>query len=126
MIERSFYQHLQHLCYAFDTAVYPHFLPEDRSLPAVTYRISSSRPEYSADGPSNHGVTFQVDCWSQVYLDLKKLRDEVKDLLDGYTGELGEHYAHLVQIENEVDTYEPETKLFRVSIFFNVFYRSLQ
>ncbi len=119
-IEKSFYTFISGVA----GEIHPWPLPERITYPAVTYQLASSRPQYSADGPSNYPVTIQVDCWALSYAGVKTLQSAVRTLLDGYSGVMGDHHVHQVEIEGEVDGFEPDTGLYRVTMFINVFYRS--
>lgn len=105
--------------------VYPIVLPEKRTLPALTYQLAGSRPQYTADGPTSYPVTFDLKCWANTYAEAKALQADVRGLLDGYSGQMGSQYAHNVEIDNEFDIHESDRKLYGVSMQINWFNRSL-
>lgn len=120
-IEESFYTFLAPI----GSEIYPLVLPEQRTLPACTYRLNNSRPQYSVDGPSSYAVIMQLDCWAETYAGVKTLQSSVRSLVDGYTGVMGNHYVHGVEIENEIDDFERDTGLYRVTMLIQLFHRSI-
>ena len=121
-IEKSLRDHLSTVT-AF---IYFLVLPQDRTLPALTLQLDSSRRQYSVDGASHYPARFQVDCWADTYAQVKNLHSQVVARLNGYTGDLGDHYVDGVTIEQELDGYEADTKLYRVTVWIELFYRSRQ
>lgn len=104
--------------------VYPLMLPDKRSYPALTYELNNSRPEYAADGPTAYQLTMEVNCWATTYLEVKTAQAEVRALIDGYTGPMGSFTVFVAQIENELDDYEADTELYRVTILINLLQRA--
>lgn len=119
-IEQDFYDFLAPV----SDHIHPVVLPQKHSLPALTYSLNNSRPQYSADGPSSYPVTMQVDCWATTYAGVKALQSAVRSRVDGYTGVMGSHYVDLVEIDNELDSKEPDTGLYRVTMLIQLFHRS--
>jgi hypothetical protein len=68
-----------------ETRVYPAALPDTPTLPAIDYRIiaGSNTPTFKTRGNQRH--RFEVNCWSNTYLEAVTLRNAVVTALSGYT-----------------------------------------
>lgn len=67
------------------TRIYALEVPEDTTLPALSYRIVSavSSPTFATSGMTRYRV--QINCWALSYAQAVALRDAVISSLDGYT-----------------------------------------
>ncbi len=84
--------------------VYPR-LPQDVTLPAVRYQLISVERGRAID-PGRVGVTaatLQVDCLAGSYSECKDLADEVRAILDEYSGAWGTITCRLCVLETEND-----------------------
>ena len=92
-----------------DDRIYPGVLPQSPTLPAVTYhRISTPRLSKFEDQFLPH-ARFQFDCWAMEYSRAKDVAQQVKEALDVYSGPMGAYTVEVTLIDDEIDTYEPET-----------------
>jgi len=96
------------------TRIYPAKLPQNFTPPAITYsRISSSR-YYSHSGPSGLArPRFQLSCWAEHYGEAKQVAEQVRAALEAWPATKTVQAAFVV---NELDGYEPETKLYHVPV----------
>lgn len=88
--------------------------PQGASLPCVTYAlVSGPTTHYSHDGPSDHQVSYQFDCWAEDADVAMDLAAEVQDALDGFRGTWGDIVVGSVFMGTVLDDYEPDTRLWR-------------
>ncbi len=104
------------------TRVYAMPLPQDPTLPAITYQRISTVLGAGISGPESLArVRVQVDCWATTVAGVAALGQAVLNALHGYSGTVdavavrGIFLAAGGGIE-----YESETKLRRVSFDFTV------
>jgi len=100
---------------------YPMLIPQGAVLPCLTYqRISTPRilthQSSGATGDLAH-PRFQFDAWATTQKAAKAIIDQVRAALNGKTGEIGTAPNNITiragLVEDEVPTYDPETKLYR-------------
>lgn len=125
MIIESFFSFLssQATITALCKSIFPHTIPQNESLPAITYFVDEDLPEPILDGSSSLRVSrFNVDCWSHKYTEAHALADAVEAVLVGFTGVFGTDNAGHIRLERRFDLFETETKLYRVSMQFFIAY----
>jgi hypothetical protein len=95
--------------------IYPMGLrPEDGELPCLTYAlVAGPTTHYAQSGPSDHQVSYQLDCWADDPDLAMDLAEEVLDLLDGFRGTWEEFRVGSTFLSVTLDDYEPETHMFR-------------
>ena len=90
--------------------IYPVVLPQNPTLPAVTYqRISLVSPVTldAAIGPER--IRLQVDCWALTWGAVRALASAVKTALHGFSGIVsGKQALNGVFLDSEADIFEPE------------------
>ena len=103
--------------------VYPLALPQDVTLPALTYQVISDVPTIShstmQDNPTYtglmHGFTrVQFDCYGSTYDEAEALCDELQALAVGYRGYWGEVEVDSVLPDIRLDDLDEGPGLFRV------------
>lgn len=112
MIEQAVYARL-----AGDAAVaalvaariYPSILPQNPTLPAISYsRVSRSDP-YSLSGRSDlRHIVLEINAWAETYAGSKALAQAIEDAMDADGLDI-----KAVQITDQ-DLYESDTKIYRV------------
>ena len=96
--------------------VYPLLMPQNTQLPAITYQRISGASEQSMTGASGLAhPRIQLDCWGSTYKDVTVLREVLRQVLQGFRGQLGTIFINGVIYVNDQDFYEWETKTFRTS-----------
>lgn len=94
--------------------VYPLRAPDTLpSPPYITYQKITGRRDTTHDG--NSGLAnpqFQINCWSTTYLSAKTLALEVVKALNGYKGAMGGTARVASFVNNELDMFDPKTKLY--------------
>jgi len=92
-----------------DSRIYPLVLPQTPELPAVTYiRISTPRLAEFENAFLPH-PRFQFSCWAESFERAKAVAEQVRLALDVYSGAMGEYTVEVSIIDDEHDTYEPDT-----------------
>ena len=68
--------------------VYAGIVPNNVKEPYIIYqRVAGFKPARHINGPSIFGqTTFQIDVYSNNYLEVKRIADEIRQILDGYKG----------------------------------------
>lgn len=92
--------------------IYPQVLPQDPTLPAVTYRRISAIRVRSQDGPS--GVArprYQLDAWSRSYAEADAVAAAVRTRLDGYRGDIGGETIQGAFADVDRDLYDEALRL---------------
>lgn len=96
--------------------VYPKRLPQQASLPALTYTVIDDPGEHSHDGASNLAhPRVQVDCWGSTPLQAAQLDDQVRAVLDGYQGPMGTLSVHGAMRQDARQDDDPDTGRYWVS-----------
>ena len=116
MIETDLYAHLSTyaaLTALVSTRIYPLTLPQEPTLPALTYFRVSSAPSRNHDGAYGFALKrFQFDIYAITYLACL----QVKAILVDAMGALG-YTAHW---DNDQDINEPELGRYRLQIDFMI------
>lgn len=93
-------------CYLFD-------LPQEPTLPAVTYLRISSVTEYSHSGDSNlQHARWQINCWAGTYTESFNVAQQVKNVLNGWAGPHGQPAFQ----DGVVDRSDPETGFYHIVV----------
>ena len=97
------------------TRLFPLVAPEGVAKPFCTYqKISNARAyTFSKTSPVSR-ARIQLDCWGDSYSQVKGLASEISTALEAWDST----EILTAQQQNESDGYEPDTKLFRVSVDF--------
>lgn len=103
--------------------VYPGRLPDPPTLPAVVYTRVSTVGTSAMDGPlADVEARFQIDVWSERYLEAIEVADQVRAAMLGYTGDMGTRSVAIPRMSNQQDSYEEETGLYRVMTEFIIWH----
>lgn len=104
------------------TRVYPNLIPQNSTLPVVSYqRISTTRESAMGDDTGVARARFQLDAFAATYLNVRAVAEQVRAALQRWTNSSGT----VVQdsfILGEQEFYEDETKRYRVSQDFEIIY----
>lgn len=89
------------------TGIWPVFVPQGESFPAVTYQQISGVREHACDGPLGLcAARFQLNCWAEgatAYTDARALADACRAVFDGYEGTVESTVIQLIRVQNEMD-----------------------
>jgi len=112
MLENKIYQHLSTstgVSAYIGTRIYPLVLPQNPTIPAITYQRIDTRRFYSLNGDNGTGEVprMQIDIWSTSYEQGKSIATAIKSAMDSATAFLTSDY-------NQTDLYEPDVLLYRI------------
>jgi hypothetical protein len=89
---------------------YPQILPQEPTLPAVTYDV---RAAPTAEGSINLArVDVQINGWATTYAGAIQLGEAVKAALEGYQQKVDKPALIGMAVESELDLFEAETGLY--------------
>lgn len=99
-------------------SVYPVVLPQNPTLPAMTYqRISDALASHVSGASTLTQSRVQVDCWGRTYASAKALANQVITALDGYEGD----FKSIVLTTR--DFFEEGSEIYRVSVDVSIWHR---
>lgn len=97
--------------------VFPLLRQEGAGLPAIVYTRAGTEPVDSLGGSSGlDAVRVQLDCYAQTFDEVKALAMAARPLM--------ESAAFKGLLRSEFDAYEPDTKIYRVSMDFACWQKS--
>jgi len=89
------------------TRIYPAFVPQGVSLPAITYTQITGSREHTFDGIFGmSSPVYVINCWGENYEDTRDLADAVRGVLSGYSGTARSIKIYSVFLQNEMDMSE--------------------
>ena len=88
--------------------VYPVRMPQEPTLPCITYQRISGPVEYSRDGPGLTESRFQISCWAETYAGAIALAAAVRSAIG--------IFPEVSFLENQPDMYEPETSVYHIPV----------
>lgn len=96
------------------TRVYPTYLPQAPTYPAITYqRVSNTGQSGST---SLRQTRWQINCWAATYVSVQSLATAVKSAMEEWTNGSQMPLVKMARVVNELDDYEPEIDVHRVII----------
>lgn len=99
-----------------ENKVYALVLPDDATMPAITYQRISNVPVDDLSGHSGlDHVRMQVDCWAETYAAAKELAKEVRAIMTAA--------GFKALLATDRDDYEPDTQRYRASSDYLVWQR---
>lgn len=94
--------------------IHPLNLPQNATLPALTYqRISGPRLRHLGGSSSFGTARIQINCWAATYLGSQLLAAAVRASLNGFIGNLTTLKVS-IGLENEFDDYDEESREWRI------------
>lgn len=106
-------------------------LPQDATLPAVTFqRISAVRAQNLNDGPAGQcRCRIQIDVWASTYDETKTVMEAIRAILDGYTGVITRSVSPAqtwiiqgISLVNDLDLFEDGRRIHRGTADYIVVY----
>jgi hypothetical protein len=112
---------------AINERVWPHWIPLNAVMPAISYRMDADDRQQLLDGVSTlKTALMDVECWSDSYLESHQLADAVEAALVGHTGTIGASspldVVDHIRLERKLELAETDSKLYRISMQFFVAY----
>jgi hypothetical protein len=121
VLEESIFAHLSTvaaLTTHVSTRIYPMMMPQNVTLPAISYQRISNAPQYSMSGPCGmDNPRIQVDVWTTGYGAAKAIGDQVRKAMNTATA------FKAVQLSDQ-DMFEPDLEIYRVSMDFSCWFAS--
>lgn len=100
------------------TRIYPVLIPQDGTLPAVTYQRVSGGQINSTDGfTALENPRIQIDCMATTYAGAKAVAAAVFSAMEGST-------TFDALLISDTDIYEDEVECYRVSMDFSVWHNT--
>lgn len=101
--------------------IYPDNLPQNPTLPAITYVCISTlrRHEFEKDSKTIDS-TIQFTVWGNSRKATKTLSTQLRKALQDYSGTIGSVRVSAVLLLDETDDFEDETKLYRTDMDFKI------
>jgi hypothetical protein len=98
------------------TRVYPMNIPQNATLPAITYTQVSENPQVNLEGENALRATrYQFDCFSTTYTGAHALGEALKTAMETAT-------AFTSIRENMTDIYNNDPEQYRVMMDFSIWY----
>jgi hypothetical protein len=105
--------------------IYPLLLPQQPTLPAVTYQqVSAVRTHAMGQDVPVVRVRAQVNAWGKTYAEARTLANETLTRLARFKGVVGAVQVLDVLADNEMESYESDTQTRRVILDFSLFLRN--
>lgn len=106
--------------------VFPLKAPHDFNAPYVTYqKISGNRFQAHEGNSDLSNPRFQFSCWAVSYKQAKLVANQVVSAMHAFKGVVDGVDIQMSGVDSEVDTYDEETKLFRVIIDIVLWHREV-
>lgn len=104
------------------TRVYPDILPDNPTMPALTFQmISNVREERHRGQTGDAAPRFQVNVWAQTRASRAAVADQVRLAMMAMTTVVGVTIKGVLNA-GETRTYEPDTRRYGTSLDFFVFH----
>jgi len=94
------------------TRCYPVKLPQEPTLPALTYQRVSDAPEYSHDPGASYRPRMQITCWAGTYAGAEALATQVNLASEAWHAAMG----GAAFVENVIDLSDPATGIYQVAV----------
>jgi hypothetical protein len=128
IIEEAIFSHLSNdprLSIQVVGRIYPLKLPQDYSLPAITYQEIGGGQISRFLGNSTQSPQFQFSVWSDDYIEAKEITKLIRETLNGFSGVMGGDSGVSIiacQFDSIQDIYDSDMNIYRVSIVFQIWY----
>ena len=123
-LEAVIFAQLSTLVTLVSTRIYPLILPQNPTLPAVTFqRIDGPRESaLSAEMGLAH-PRIQVDSWGKTYASAKAVATQVRGALQRWSSEAVDPVVLDCLLESDEDGYEPDANIYRVRADYIIWHR---
>ena len=94
--------------------IYALILPQNPTLPAITFSLSDNQRDFTFDGEGTLVSTdVQVDCWGDTYEAARGLLAAFLSAIKNYTGAMGSSSISQVELEADINVYEDAVFAYR-------------
>ncbi len=105
------------------TRIYRVKMPDNATLPAITYQVISGAFDETREGPSGMAMpVVGVDCWARSAGATQALAAHARDALHPFRGTYSDLEIHGVWEWTHFELYDAETEIFHVSCSCRVWY----
>lgn len=111
------------------TRIYPGARPQGSALPALgTARLSGAHAHYITGGAGRGDPRFMLDCMAETYAEADGLAEAVRNVMQGFSGEMGDITITSCTLEDDsdqVDTPEDgsDRVIYHIPLVFKIQYR---
>ncbi len=86
------------------TRMYPLRLPQNATMPAITYQIVSRTHEEHMTGAAGLALArLQLDCYATTHAGSHALAEAVRASMHGYRGTMGTDFMQMCHLDNDFD-----------------------
>ncbi len=97
--------------------IYNQKLPNDATLPAITYnRISSPRSRTHSGDSNLSKPRIQYSCWGTTPISVMNLADAFEDEFKSFSGTAGSSTVYATIVENRLSLIDTESKYYHIPI----------
>jgi hypothetical protein len=110
------------------TRIYPGVLPQAATLPAVVYTVVTNVPNDDVTGSSGSvNAGLQLDVFSDSHITSNNIGEQIRLVMQGYSGAMGDETVGAVRLTNRYEMYEKpvdgsDLGRHRVILSFNITY----
>jgi hypothetical protein len=118
IIEEGMFTCLNGLELVATGSVYPRGgIPQKAARPYLTYyKVSGPRDSTHSGNSKLARSRFQIEVWSECYLQAKRIASELIEDLNGYRGPMGDVARVACEVDNELDQFDSETRLHHIVV----------
>lgn len=104
--------------------IHPTRLPDKAIFPAIVYQVITNAGRFAHDAPIPlRNPRIQFDVWALKASECETIASALEQALLGYRGPMGDvEYTAAWELITSEDSYEPDTKLERISLDFRGWY----
>lgn len=104
-----------------DKRIYPFLAPQGVSAPYCVYSKIGNQRQYSHDGYSTlQRPRVQISCFAATYVTAHAIAEQIVAAMEAWPDTNAD--VQVVFEENEIDDYEPDTKLHHAAVDFFIWY----
>lgn len=108
--------------------VYPIVMPDDPTLPCITYQRTSAVRQHHMEGRGNlTNGEYTIDVWAYQepsgMAEISDISAKIRACMDGLRASLSGVDVQAILSLNETDIYESEVKVFRRTMRFRIIFR---
>ena len=125
MIDQAFYKILSNnssITNVIGGEIYAIVAPYQSDLYCTYQEIYHDRPKNIDNSSGQHSAAFQLDIYGISLISVSSFAQVVVDALDGVSNSDYGHTIQVMRIDAERGGFEPETKLYRKSLDFSLFF----
>lgn len=108
------------------TRIYPVVLPENVTLPAISYSVVAQPQIHSLEGVTALNSLVQIDCWADTFLASQNVAEAIANAINDFSGTIGsEEKIHSSIQTGKQELFEPDVNDYRVSLDYSIWHTPL-